>query len=443
MSKNKNKSGHTTTIHHSFTGHRLTQYSGLSPIHKYYLKTEVGKKLLKLFPTIVYNASQFSDAQLIQLFIYASLCKVNRLSQIETFSTDPLVKNVLGLERKVSDSSLSARFSTFGEHGARKLEEFGLRENRQFLENQDLECITIDMDSTVSITYGNQEGAAKGYNPQKKGANSYHPLLAFVTDYKLLMHTWFRPGSAYTSNGSEEFVKQIIASMPKKIKKIFFRMDSGFFDNQLLYEIEQASHEYLVKVKFKGMYKLFELLSQWEKVKNHPEMSVCEFTHPFTVIDQEGQRIRIERPLKVLRTQTKNLKGSMGEDIVAYEYVCYCSNKENQDALQLHQLYKPRAESENWIEQVKNQLLAGKTIIDDFWANDIFWQLSSLAYNLSVRMRIKVKKYWRQEYNTFRDWFVKVPGMIVESGRRIYLKIYSHYYFRDDWEKFDLTINSV
>ena len=40
--------------------------------------------------------------------------------------------------------------------------------------------ITKDMDSTVIGVTGFQEGAEKGYNPKKKGQNSYHPLLCFI-----------------------------------------------------------------------------------------------------------------------------------------------------------------------------------------------------------------------------------------------------------------------
>ena len=38
----------------------------------------------------------------------------------------------------------------------------------------------MDLDSTVSPVYGNQEGADKEYNPKKRGLKSYHPLLAIV-----------------------------------------------------------------------------------------------------------------------------------------------------------------------------------------------------------------------------------------------------------------------
>jgi len=60
-----------------------------------------------------------------------------------------------------------------------------------------------------------RKGAAKGFNTTKKGAKSYHPLLVFASEMKLLYHTWFRTGSAYTSNGIVDFLKEVEASLPK------------------------------------------------------------------------------------------------------------------------------------------------------------------------------------------------------------------------------------
>ena len=66
----------------------------------------------------------------------------------------------------------------------------------------------IDIDSTAERVCGNQQDAEVGYNPKKKGQRSYHPIMAFVAETKVLLHSWFRCGSAYTSNGIVEFMKE-------------------------------------------------------------------------------------------------------------------------------------------------------------------------------------------------------------------------------------------
>ena len=48
---------------------------------------------------------------------------------------------------------------------------------------------TLDFDSTVMVREGEQEGAAKGYNPKRPGRNSHHPILAFVSDIRMKRQT--------------------------------------------------------------------------------------------------------------------------------------------------------------------------------------------------------------------------------------------------------------
>ena len=95
---------------------------------------------------------------------------------------------------------------------------------------------------------------------------------------KLLYHTWFRTGSAYTSNGIVEFLKEVKASLPQNITKVFFRADSGFFSGQLFDLLELYYWDYLVKVKLKNLSKLLQ--SQiWIEVKGKKDVAVCEFSY--------------------------------------------------------------------------------------------------------------------------------------------------------------------
>lgn len=52
---------------------------------------------------------------------------------------------------------------------------------------------TLDFDSTVMVREGEQEGAAKGYNPKRPGRNSHHPLMAFVSDIRMIANYWLKP----------------------------------------------------------------------------------------------------------------------------------------------------------------------------------------------------------------------------------------------------------
>lgn len=140
-----------------------------------------------------------------------------------------------------------------------------------------LASITLDADSTVKSVCGNLEGAEKGFNTTKKGARSYHPLLVFVSEMKLLYHTWFRTGSAYTAKGVIEFLKEVQYSLPRNVRKVFFRADSGFFSGNLFDLLESYSWDYLVKVKLKNLESLLKA-QDWTDVEDPRDVAICEFS---------------------------------------------------------------------------------------------------------------------------------------------------------------------
>ncbi len=125
--------------------------------------------------------------------------------------------------------------------------------------------------------------------------------------------------------------------------------------------------------------------------------------------------------------------------VPVYQYVCYASSYD-MTAIELYELYKQRSTSETWIEQVKGHTMAGSTLTEDFWANDILWQLSVLAYNISVMMRQKRNKFKQQERRSFIDWFIAVPARITISGHEIELKMHEHHFYKDAWQELDRLI---
>lgn len=433
MNKNKQRKSKfkSKKIEHSFTGTMLTNYAGLSPIMNYMNKIKFGQKLNDIFSTDIQSATKFTNVQILMSVILASLSGVNRLKKITHFTGDPLVMALLGLNKQFNKDVISTRLKEFGQRGALKLDEFRLGLMKKNLEDSGLTSITLDADSTVTTVYGNQEGAAKGFNSHKKGAKSYHPLLAFVSELKLVANTWFRTGSAYTSNGICDFLNQTKAMLPSEIKNVFFRADSGFFAGALFDLLESFGWIYLVKVKLKNLKKLLEDQT-WVELSEHIGVAICEFSY-------QAKGWKKPRILKAIRTiDHYEWVQYFGESICIpiYKYACYCSNL-SLDAFELHQNYTERSESETWIEQVKSQLLAAKTLTNNFHANDILWQLNVLAYNLSVMMRYKIKKFVEQEHATFRDWFILVPAKLVKTGRQYKLKVYEHYYFKQRWRMFD------
>lgn len=427
-SKRKKQRIKSENIDYSFTSKRLTMYSGLASFFKFFDKIELFKEFNTHFQTRTSNALKYNNSQLMISVISASLCGIAHLSTIATFTSDVFVKSLLGLPNGINKDVISTRFKALGESGARQLEELNGQRLHHQLKKLNLKQLILDADSTVKTVFGNQQGASVGYNPHKRGAKSYHPLLLFVSDAKLVLNSWFRPGSTYTSNGIVEFLKQSSTWLPEA-ERIFFRADSGFFSGPLFDWLEETGWDYLVKVKLKG---LKDVLSKkhWAPAEGHPGFSVCEFSY-------QCKDWKKARPFKAVRWIDKHKKVTfLGETewIPIYKYACYCTNQQI-DVWDVHECYKKRSTSENWIEQVKNHLLAGMTLTNDFWANDILWQLGVLAYNLSVLVRQQDTHLHRQEHITFRNWFIRVPAEYY-GNRKPKLRLYEHYLFKEQWLTF-------
>jgi len=158
----------------NFTEEQLTSYTGLTVVSKYIQSQGLGKLLDGLFPTVKQNATKFSTTQIMLAVVLASMADVHRMSRRENFTCDPLVQHLLSLKEDIDQDTLTGRLKASGQRGAFSLQEYLFRVMGKMLKKSNLSHIKIDCDSTVATVYGNQEGAALGYNPHKLGANSYH-----------------------------------------------------------------------------------------------------------------------------------------------------------------------------------------------------------------------------------------------------------------------------
>ena len=241
-------------------------------------RQNIVKSISASFSTEWHNATKFGVNQILMAITLSSICGISRICKIVAFSGDGLVKALLKLDKAINENAISATLKNLGQNGARKLQMLLLSKNARWLHKRGLKSVTLDADSTVKSVCGNQEEAEKGFNTTKKGAKSYYPLLIFVSEMKLLSHTWFRTGSAYTANGIVDFLKEVKASLPKNITKVFFRADSGSFAGGLFDLLESFCWDYLVKVKLKNLEKLLQSQT-WVEIKGKKDFVICEFSY--------------------------------------------------------------------------------------------------------------------------------------------------------------------
>ena len=67
----------------------------------------------------------------------------------------------------------------------------------------------VRYDAALCDLLGWKRGADKGYNPKRPGRLSHHPLLAFVSDVRMIANYWLRPGNTSASTNDRFRLKYI------------------------------------------------------------------------------------------------------------------------------------------------------------------------------------------------------------------------------------------
>ena len=87
-----------------------------------------------------------------------------------------------------------------------------------------------------------------GYNPNRRGRNSYHPLLAFVSETKMV-NAWLRPGNTAASSNCEAFIDETFEHSLGGQQVGSARADSGFYTEKILNCLEARALNYIIAVR--------------------------------------------------------------------------------------------------------------------------------------------------------------------------------------------------
>lgn len=417
----------------SATKEKLTTNAGLIPIFKLLEKLDFRKLVQKCVNHIRGASSRYQLEDVIEIISTGLISGGFSMSGIESIWLDPVLRELGGFDRVPVDTTMKRILSEldFGELDLLQRCNHLLRDrfwnsqihlSKEFYKNN----VYFDCDSTVITTCGHQEGAMKGYNPEKQGAKSYHPLLIFHSITKELIQGWFRSGDAYTSNNCVDFLKQLFCYIQIGLK-IIFRADSGFFDGKILDCLDEKGHGYLVKAKH--LESIIAKQTKWEKVKGHRDFEQTEFYHKCYGWSKERRFVAL-RTLRVkdkkVRLSKKALKKLLQPELFQfeeYDYFCYVLT-ENLSPWEAHKSYRQRATSETWIEEFKGQIGGGKVRTQSFNCNDALFQCMILAYNIMRWMAIKTENKLLQQWEikTLRTFIIRTAGKLVFSGNQFYLR---------------------
>ena len=427
----------TGKVHMSATATGLTSQTGLIPVIKFLQRIGFEKTVNQ---TVPHQRGDNADYQLtdgIFLTLVGMIGGADSIAKLCGIWSDGVLRKIAGWTKVPVDTTIGRLFKEVTEKQISQFESLNHRlrgriwrmANRAGVSTVGLNPTQwVDIDSTVDSVCGTQEGAAKGYNPKKKGALSYHPQLAFLAGSKEILQAWFRTGSAYTSNGVVEFVKQLLAHLPNRMR-IIVRADSGYFVGALLDLLDTHGHGYLIKVKLKNLVSLLTQ-QQWTAIAGLPDWEQCTF-------DYRCGEWKVARRFVAVRQRLPKEESPQLDllETTKYDYFCYVTT-EALTPWQTHKKYGERATCETWIEESKGQMSMGKIRTASFLANAALFHSAVLAYNtlrwMAMMSGSQMLRQWEPE--TIRTYLIRVAGKLLTGNRQLTVKTPDNHLYPQVWD---------
>jgi hypothetical protein len=182
--------------------------------------------------------------------VYGRLAGYEDVNDADRLALDPVMRQVVG------GRAVGAQAASASQMGRFETETLALPENREaladlngqwidrFHDRNGLKLIVLDMDSSVSPTHGDQEGAA--WNGHFD-CTCYHPLFLF-NQFGMLERCVLRHGNVHSADGWKAVLDPVIARYAERDLLRFFRADAAYASPAIYARLEEAGYFYAVRL---------------------------------------------------------------------------------------------------------------------------------------------------------------------------------------------------
>src|SRR5690606_9799316 len=113
-----------------------------------------------------------------------------------------------------------------------------------------------------------------------KGRNSHHPLMAFVSQTRMVANAWLRPGNMADSSSCKAFMEETFNHVLQDKKVGLVRADSGFYTEELMAYLESEKLNYIMGVRmYPNVKKSIWGLENWIELSKGIELNEMIFKH--------------------------------------------------------------------------------------------------------------------------------------------------------------------
>jgi hypothetical protein len=359
----------------------------------------------------------YKTSTIIEGFITSVWCGANRFLHTEVTRHDLALGKIFDWKNTPGQDTYKRFFGKFNQATNQKV---GAYFYSWIFDNFKFDNFTLDIDSSVMTRYGEQEGAKKGYNPAKRGRCSHHPLIAFIDDVKLVANMWLRSGDTSSANNFLSFLEDTLSKLKNKTVSLI-RLDSGFFQSNILDYLEQKAMSYIIAAKFTHpIQRVIKESTSWIVLDTGIE--ICEQIY-------QSDSWQVPRRLIIVRQKIKDRPNAPGKQLRIfleeevfknYRYSAYVTNM-NLAPVEIWRLYRGRANAENRIKELKYDFGFDSFNLKDFYATEAALTFVMIAYNLMALFRTFVLQEKTQKtlstlrYRTFAvgAYFEKINDSLV------------------------------
>ncbi|HEY4862113.1 MAG TPA: IS1380 family transposase [Xanthobacteraceae bacterium] len=264
--------------------------------------------------------------------------------------------------------------------------------------------IVLDMDSSESPTYGEQESSA--YNGHF-GCTCYHPLFVF-NQLGDLERCALRSGNVHSADGWREVLEPVIARYRDTVKRRYFRGDAAFANPDIYEFLEAEGVGYVIRLPANRILqeKIGYLL---KRPVGRPPHEVRRY---YASLSYQAQSWK--KPRRVVA----KIEWHPGE---LYPRVGFIVTNLARPAERVVAFYNQRGTAEQCIKEGKGAIKWTRLSWRSFAANAVRLQLHALAYNLGNFLRTlampKTAEPW--SLTSLREKLIKIGAKVISHGRYV------------------------
>ena len=405
-----------------FTDHPITVWAGVILLRVYFewikLREELDETLVEFRKR---SNNQIGSVEVMLSWFYGLALGAQRFEHFTRYRRDRLLGELLGIKRFCSPDTLRRLFLRFHyrevTETSERLMRFSLARMRPILMGH-----TVDLDSTVLCRYGEQEGSLKGYNPSKPGRRSHHPLVAFLAEGRRLLWASMRSGNSGSANGCVEFIKQAVTVLPQRHRIGLLRADAGFFEKRFLEYLESQELPYIIVARLTAVVRKLVIhripSTAWRVVARGIEVADLEVSLP----NWKAAKRRFVC-LRQEISQRPEARGRRLIDCPGYTYRVMVTSVPYAAEV-VSRMYAGRADSENRIKELKEDLSLDSFCLNSFDATDAAFRMGCVLYNLLADFRETVlpRSWFERRLRAVRDFVFLVGADLISQGRRVQIR---------------------